>query len=476
MRSISPYHAHRAAALVVRFTHLFLANLPQVRAMTAQFSDFSLPDALLRGLASEGYELPSPVQTQVIPLALEGRDLLVSAATGSGKTAAFLLPMMQRFLAKPAHAGGTRALILLPTRELARQIYIHFMRLASFTRLTAGVITGGDAKAHQIATLRKNPEILIATPGRLLELLQSGQVDLRDLEVLVLDEADRMLDMGFADDVLAIIGHCRPSRQSLLFSATLHHRGLSDITDRVLRDPQVVVVNAVREQHPDITHQLLLSDNTAHKRQQLLWLLQHETFAKALVFTNTREGTVELGNFLMGAQQRVAVLHGELDQRERNRVMGLLHSGRVNILIATDLAARGLDVPGIERVINFDLPRSGDDYLHRTGRTGRAGELGVALSLVNKSEWNRMESIVRYLNLSIETRAIEGLKAQFNGVVKGKGKPSPAVRKARAAADKPAPPKVKERLRDRKNIGKRRQPSGAAGIPAGHTPLGKRKS
>ncbi|WP_242445499.1 helicase-related protein [Chromatium okenii] len=178
----------------------------------------------------------------------------------------------------------------------------------------------------------------------------------------------------------------------------------------------------------------------------------------------------------MGAQQRVAVLHGELDQRERNRVMGLLHSGRVNILIATDLAARGLDVPGIERVINFDLPRSGDDYLHRTGRTGRAGELGVALSLVNKSEWNRMESIVRYLNLSIETRAIEGLKAQFNGVVKGKGKPSPAVRKARAAADKPAPPKVKERLRDRKNIGKRRQPSGVAGIPAGHTPLGKRKS
>ncbi|MBK5964910.1 RNA helicase [Thiocystis minor] len=444
--------------------------------MNAHFSEFLLPDALLRGLASEGYETPTPVQSQVIPLAMDGVDLLVSAATGSGKTAAFLLPIMQRFLAVPAHAGGTRALILLPTRELARQIYIHFMRLGSFTRLTAGVITGGDSKAHQIATLRKNPEILVATPGRMLELLQSGQADLRDLEILVLDEADRMLDMGFADDVLAILGHCRPNRQSLLFSATLHHRGLKDITDRLLRDPQVLAINPVREQHPDIAHQLLLSDSLEHKQRQTLWLLQHETFEKALVFTNTRDGAVALGNFLMGQQQRVAVLHGELDQRERNRVMGLLHSGRVNILIATDLAARGLDVPGVQRVINFDLPRSGDDYLHRTGRTGRAGEQGVALSLVGKSEWNRMESIVRYLNLTAETRAIEGLKAKFQGPTKrkGPGKPTPAMRKARAAADKPEAPKVKDRLRDRKNIGKRRVPTSTQGVEAGHAPLAKR--
>ncbi len=441
--------------------------------MTVQFIDFSLPEALQRGLASEGYEQPSPVQAQVIPLAQQGHDLLVSAATGSGKTAAFLLPMLQRFLAIPAHAGGTRALILVPTRELARQIYIHFMRLGSFTRLRAAVITGGDPKTRQVAALRKNPEIVIATPGRALELLQQGQLDLRDLEMLVLDEADRMLDMGFADDVLLIIQHCRPQRQTLLFSATLQQRGLETFTAQILREPQVVTVNPVREQHPHITHQLLLSDGLAHKQQQVLRLLQQESFDKALVFTNTRDGAVALGNFLMGAQQRVAVLHGELEQRERNRVMGLLHSGRVNILIATDLAARGLDVPGIQRVIHFDLPRSGDDYLHRSGRTGRAGEVGVALSLVAKNEWNRLESIARYLNITFETRSLDGLKATFNGVVKSKSKAPLAIRKARATADKPDAPKVKERWRDRKNIGKRRQPSATA-VPAGHTPLAKR--
>ncbi len=442
--------------------------------MTSAFSEFLLPDTLLRGLASEGYETPTPVQSQVIPLAMDGLDLLVSAATGSGKTAAFLLPIMQRFLDVPVASGGTRALILVPTRELARQIYIHFMRLGSFTRLTAGVITGGDSKAHQIATLRKNPEILVATPGRLLELLQSGQVDLRVLEILVLDEADRMLDMGFADDVLAILGHCNPARQSLLFSATLHHRGLSAITDRLLHDPQVLAINPVREQHPDISHQILLSDSLEHKQRQLLWLLQHETFEKALVFTNTREGAVALGNHLMGAGQRVAVLHGELDQRERNRVMGLLHSGRVGILIATDLAARGLDVPGVQRVINFDIPRSGDDYLHRSGRTGRAGEPGVALSLVSKSDWNHMESITRYLNLSVEMRVIEGMKAKFSGSVKGKtgSKASAAKRVAKSSSTKSEQPKVKERLRERKNIGKRRQPSSLT--DAGHAPLAKR--
>ncbi|MBK1716292.1 DEAD/DEAH box helicase [Thiocystis violacea] len=443
--------------------------------MNAHFSEFLLPDLLMRGLASEGYETPTPVQEQVIPLAMDGVDLLVSAATGSGKTAAFLLPIMQRFLDVRAHDGGTRALILVPTRELARQIHHHFMRLGSFTRLTAGILTGGESKAHQVATLRRNPDILVATPGRLLEFLEGGRTDLNDLEILVLDEADRMLDMGFADDVLTIIRHSRPERQSMLFSATLHHRGLSRITEPLLREPRVLVINPVREQHPDIGHQFLLSDGLEHKQRQLLWLLQHETFEKALIFTNTRQGADALGRFLQGEQQRVAVLHGELEQRERNRVMGLLHSGRVNILIATDLAARGLDVPGVERVFNFDLPRSGDDYLHRTGRTGRAGEAGMALSLVASTEWNRMESITRYLNLSFETRAIEGLKAKFKGPTKRKGAAkSTAAGKAKAAGSKTETPKKKERLRDRKNIGKRREPSSAPGMEAGHAPLVKR--
>lgn len=442
--------------------------------MNPQFTDFMLPEALGRGLEKAGFETPTPVQAQVIPLAQDGLDLLVSAATGSGKTAAFLLPIMQRLLEtrldRRAARGGTRALILVPTRELARQVYIHFMRLASFTRLTAGVIIGGERRDRQIATVRRNPDILVATPGRLLDYLQSGEADLSGLEALVLDEADRMLDLGFAEDVLAIIGYSNPGRQSLLFSATLHHRGLSAITDRLLRDPRVVIVNPVREQHPDITHQVILSDGLEHKQRQLLWLLQSEPAQQVLIFTNTRERAIALGPLLQVAGQRVVVLHGELDQRERNRVMGLIHGGQVRCLVATDVAARGLDIPGMQLVINFELARSGDDYLHRTGRTGRAGEKGLAIALVEPSEWNRMEGIERYLGLDFQARAIPGLKASFTGPGRRKGpRKTTAKAKTPPAADKP---KVKVRERDRKNIGKRRKPAGTA-VAAGFAPLRK---
>jgi superfamily II DNA/RNA helicase len=447
--------------------------------MNPQFTDFMLPEALGRGLEKAGFDTPTPVQAQVIPLAQDGLDLLVSAATGSGKTAAFLLPIMQRLLETGletgrdgrAARGGTRALILVPTRELARQVYIHFMRLASYTRLTAGVIIGGERRDRQIAIVRRNPDILVATPGRLLDYLRSGEADLADLEVLVLDEADRMLDLGFAEDVLAIIDRSNPGRQSLLFSATLHHRGLAAITDRLLRDPRVVIVNPVREQHPDITHQVILSDDSEHKQRQLLWLLQSEPAQQVLVFTNTRERAIALGPVLQAGGQRVVVLHGELDQRERNRVMGLIHGGQVRCLVATDVAARGLDIPGVQLVVNFELARSGDDYLHRTGRTGRAGEKGLAIALVDPTEWNRMESIERYLGLDFQARAIPGLKANFSGPGKRKG-PSKSAAKAKTppAADKP---KVKVRERDRKNIGKRRQPAGKA-VAAGFTPLRKK--
>lgn len=436
--------------------------------MNAQFLDFHFPEPLLRGLEKAGFDTPTPVQAQVIPLVQDGLDLLVSAATGSGKTAAFLLPIMQRFLDIRATRGGARALILVPTRELARQIYIHFMNLASFTRLTAGVIIGGERRDRQIATLRRNPDILVATPGRLLEYLESGEGFLGDLECLVLDEADRMLDLGFADDVLAIIGRTNPARQSLLFSATLHHRGLAAITDQMLHDPRVLVVNPVREQHPNIAHQVILSDDTEHKQRQLLWLLQNEPAEKTLVFTNTRERATGLGGFLMGQGQRVGVLHGELDQRERNRIMGLLHGGQIGILIATDVAARGLDIPGLQLVVNFELARSGDDYLHRTGRTGRAGEKGLAIALVGPKEWNLMESIERYLALEFQTRAIPGLKANFSGPTKrkgpskGKGKPKPVAVAAK--------PKEKVRERERKNIGKRRVPKTAGAADAGFAP------
>ncbi len=440
--------------------------------MNTNFSDLLLPDELLRGLEKAGFTEPMPVQAQVIPPAMEGADLLVSAATGSGKTAAFLLPMLQRFLDKRSPYGGTRALVLVPTRELARQVHTQFLQLAGYTRLSAGVITGGERKSHQVATLRKNPEILVATPGRLLEHLGDGEVDLGDLEFLVLDEADRMLDLGFIQEVVDIIGHCRPQRQSMLFSATLHHRALKQITDLLLRDPQTIVVNPVREQHPDIEHRVLFSDDPEHKKKLLLWLLQNEPYDKALVFANTRERAEQLGAELQGGELRVAVLHGEMDHKERKRVMGLLQRGQVKILIATDLAARGLDVSGMQLVVNYDLPRSGDDYLHRSGRTGRAGARGLAVTLVLGPEYNRMESIERYLRLSFTRGRIKGLEARFKG-------PAGGGRKTKAKAEKPpkkASNKPKLRERDRKNIGKRRKPSSEQGVDVGSRPMRRRKA
>ncbi len=424
--------------------------------MYNRFSDLLLTDELLLGLEKAGYTEPTPVQAQVIPPAMQGVDLMVSATTGSGKTAAYVIPILQRFLDIKSTAGGTRALVLVPTRELARQIHTYFLRLSSYTHLAAGVITGGERKSHQVATLRKSPEILVATPCRLLEYLGNGEVDLGDVEILVLDEADRMLDMGFIGEVVGILGHCRPQRQSLLFSATLHHRSLSRITDLLLQDPQVVEVNPAREQHPDIEHRVLFSDDPLHKQRQLLWLLQNESCSKTLVFTNTRERAEKLGAYLVDQVQRVGVLHGEMDHRERKRIMGLLRRGQISILIATDLAARGLDVPGMRRVINFDLPRSGDDYLHRTGRTGRAGVRGVAITLVLGPEYKRMDSIGRYLRLSFLRGGIKGLEARFKGPAKGKRK---AIAKNKTRAKKTAS-KTKRKDRERKNIGKRRKPSG----------------
>jgi ATP-dependent RNA helicase SrmB len=438
------------------------------------FSQFLLPEPLLRGLDKAGYVDPTPVQAQVIPLARDGLDLLVCAATGTGKTAAFLLPVMQRFLDVPDPWGAVRALVLVPTRELAHQVKDHFMRLGSFTRLTATVIVGGERRDRQIAALRRNPDIVIATPGRLLDYIRSGEADLGRIEVLVLDEADRMLDLGFADDVLAIVDATNPRRQSLLFSATLHHRGLKSITDRFLEDPRVLTLDAIREQHPDIAHQRILSDGPEQKAQQLLWLLRNEPYEKALVFASTREQAGQVGNFLIGQGVRSGVLHGELDQKERNRILGLFHAGIFGVLVASDVAARGLDIPGVQLVVNYEPPRKGDDYLHRTGRTGRAGEKGLAISLVDARDWNRMESIERYLGLSVETRAIPEMKTLFQGPVKRKTPKKPGERRAKSETGAETP-RVKDRERDRKNIGKRRKPSGDGAKEAGLAPL-RRKS
>jgi superfamily II DNA/RNA helicase len=306
-------------------------------------------------------------------------------------------------------------LVLVPTRELARQLVKQFTELAEFTQIEVGTIIGGDDFQYQASMLRKNPEVLVATPGRLLEHLDRHTAELGDLEVLILDEADRMLDLGFSEDVLTITSQCNKERQTMLFSATLDHVGVRRIADETLKDPQKISLNTAKDKHTNITQQKMLSDDRAHKQNQLLWLLANETYAKCIVFVNTREYSDLLGNLLRSHHLKVGVLHGNMDQPARNAIMDLLRKGKINVLVATDVAARGLDVKGVDLVVNFEMARNADDYVHRIGRTGRAGEQGLAISLISHSEWSLMSSIERYLKVIFPVRKIKGQEGVYKG-------------------------------------------------------------
>ena len=430
----------------------------QPESATPLMIDLPLNPALLQATAKLGYETATPVQHQAIPPILEGHDVLVSAATGSGKTAAFLLPSMQRLL--DAETQGTRVLVLVPTRELAQQIAEHCQQLAAFTHLKTGLITGGaDFKKQQQQFIRKT-DIIIATPGRLHEHLEATPDILKQLDVLILDEADRMLDMGFSLDVLRISDACRERKQTLLFSATLSHPAVLRIAATIMTDPVSVALNTVQDQHDDIQQQVVACDDHAHKQKVLAWLLANETYDKAIVFTNTKLRADHLRCPLRGHKLRVGVLHGDLDQSARNQVMSLYRDGTINILLTTDVAGRGLDIKGIELVINFDMPRTAHHYVHRIGRTGRIGEQGMAIALVSSTEWNLMTGIERYLKQRFVRRTIKEVIGKFTGPKKLK-----SSGKAAGAKQKAPPPKKeefkkpKQRERMTKNIGKRRTPS-----------------
>jgi ATP-dependent RNA helicase SrmB len=425
----------------------------------ALFSDFPLAQPLLQAVEKLGFHEPTPVQEQAIPLALTHKDLLVSAKTGSGKTAAFLLPTLQQLLNLRSTRFGTRALILAPTRELARQTFSQCQQLSEFTDLTIGLITGGEDFKHQQGLIRRNTDIIIATPGRLLELMGQAGHDFTHLEVLILDEADRMLDMGFSDEVLSIVEHCNKQRQTLLFSATLTHFGVIRIADKILTNHKVIALNTLQDQHTQITQQIILADDNEHKQKLLAWLLLNDDYDKAIVFTNSRLQAAALENPLRNQGLRVAVLHGEMDQRDRKRTLHLFREGVINVIVATDLAARGLDVKGINLVINFDVPRNGIDYIHRIGRTGRVEELGTTISLVKHTEWNLMSSIERFLKQDITRRTIKELAGKYQGPKKIKASGKAVGSKDKTEPKKAKAVKVKVRHRDKKNIGKRRVPA-----------------
>lgn len=380
------------------------------------FEDLSLDRQLRLGIEALQFKQATEVQRQVVPAALSGGDLLASAETGSGKTLAYLVPLAEKILTSPSRdQAGTLGLVLVPTRELARQVVKVCDKLFSRSPLRAQAITGGVDLKYQKSQLRKDPEVVVATPGRLLEHLHAGSADLNVLQTLVLDEADRMLDMGLRDDVLAIAQRCHSRHQVMLISATLSHPGVTVLADALLDSPLKIALDRERAAHGSVHHQLILADSQGHKDRLLSALLTQENERRALVFCNRRRAAERLSTQLAQQGLRCACLHGELSTEERKHVMHQFHENKVSVLCATDLAARGLDVEGIEAVINYDIPHSGDEYVHRTGRTGRAGATGLAVSLASAGEWKKVVAIEKFLTLEFQRRSLPGLKAKYNG-------------------------------------------------------------
>nr|WP_213085864.1 MULTISPECIES: DEAD/DEAH box helicase [Pseudomonas] len=381
-------------------------------------------ERLLKAVAALNFVEPTPVQAAAIPLALQGRDLRVTAKTGSGKTAAFMLPVLNRLVDLKQSRVEIRALVLLPTRELAQQTLKEIERFAQFTYIKAGMITGGEDFKEQAAMLRKVPDILVGTPGRMLEHLNAGNLHLEHVQAVVLDEADRMLDMGFSEDVERLCNECANREQTLLFSATTGGAGLRDMIGKVLKDPEHLMLNTVSQLNDGTRQQIITADHNQHKEQIVQWLLANETYQKAIIFTNTRVMADRIYGHLVAKDIKAFVLHGDKDQKDRKLAIERLKQGGAKVLVATDVAARGLDVDGLDLVINFDMPRSGDEYVHRIGRTGRAGNEGLAVSLICHGDWNLMSSIERYLKQSFERRTIKEVKGTYTGPkkVKASGK------------------------------------------------------
>jgi ATP-dependent RNA helicase SrmB len=401
------------------------------------FEQFELDSELLGAISDVGFKKPTSIQSLVIPEAMTGKDVLASAPTGTGKTAAFLLPAAQHLLDYPrTKPGFPRVLILSPTRELALQINEQAEKLTANTNIKTGVITGGVNYGSHKEILTKTTDILIATPGRLLEYIENEQFDAREIELLILDEADRMLDMGFAETINRIIAEARWRKQTMLFSATLEGAGVIKFAKEILDEPVFLEANPSRKEKAKIHQWLHLADDKHHKFQLLVNLLKQEDVKKAVVFANKRETVQFLSGKLYSEEIPVAWLEGKMPQDKRNSAIDRLKKEEVNVLVATDVAARGLDIDDITHVINFDMPRKADIYLHRIGRTGRAGNKGTAISLVEAHDMAVIGKIERYLGERLARRVIEELRPKYKEarvpLKKPKVKKTTAQKKAKA--------------------------------------------
>jgi superfamily II DNA/RNA helicase len=393
-----------------------------------QFSELGLDPLILNAVTASGYETATLVQQQAVPAALTGRDLLVSSHTGSGKTAAFLLPSIQRLLVESTGKGiGPRVLVLTPTRELALQVEKSAMKYGqALRRFRTACLVGGAPYGLQLKRLAQPVDVVVATPGRLIDHLERGKIDFSRLEVLVLDEADRMLDMGFVDDIQAIAARCPSERQTLLFSATLDGV-VGNLARELTRDAQRIEIEAAPKQEAKIEQRLLYADNMDHKQRLLDALLRDAEMTQAIVFASTKRSTEEISDLLADSGFASDALHGDMQQGQRNRALQRLREGRTKVLVATDVAARGIDVAGISHVINFDLPRQAEDYVHRIGRTGRAGRTGIAVSFAGMREGGLVKNIERYTGNRIEVHTLPGLeptqRPQAGRPAPGNGRP-----------------------------------------------------
>ena len=378
------------------------------------FEDLGLAPFLLRALAEQGYETPTPIQQQAIPLVLEGHDLLAGAQTGTGKTAAFTLPLLSRLRAHANNSASpamhpVRALILTPTRELATQVHDSLRGYSKYLRIPSTCIYGGVGMGNQLDILRRGVDLLVACPGRLIDHLERRSIDLSGIEVLVLDEADRMLDMGFLPSIKRILAKLpKQNRQTLLFSATFADP-IKQLALEFMRNPREVMVTPRNTVAETIAHRVHPVD-AGRKRELLLHLLAQDSREQTLVFAKTKHGSDKLAGFLDKSGIKTAAIHGNKSQSQRLRALGDFKAGRVTVLVATDIAARGIDINELPKVINYDLPMVAEDYVHRIGRTGRNGASGQAVSLVAQEDAKYLRQIVRLLDRDMDIRDVPGFE------------------------------------------------------------------
>lgn len=412
------------------------------------FSSLGLSEQLVRATVDQGYETPSPIQAQAIPAVLSGKDVMAAAQTGTGKTAGFTLPLLQRLSEKPRAGKGPRALILAPTRELAAQVHDSVALYSRYMPTKSAVVFGGVKINPQMMKLRKGLDVLVATPGRLMDLYQQNAVRFDEVEVLVLDEADRMLDMGFIRDIKKILAMLPAKRQNLMFSATFSN-DIRKLATGLLNNPVQVEV-AARNTSAETIKQSVYPVDQSQKTALLSKLVRENGWEQVLVFTRTKHGANRLTQKLERDGITAAAIHGNKSQGARTRALANFKQGEVRVLVATDIAARGLDIKQLPQVVNFELPNVPEDYVHRIGRTGRAGESGHALSLVSADEGKMLAGIEKLIKKQLPRKEVEGFEPKNNLPLKPKAKADPS------------------RARNRKGNGGR-GPGGGSGRPGGYS-------